>query len=169
MTRPDAILAGIAREHFLPTLQTHCSDSTDFHDLAVWQIDAALKAAFAAGAKFAGENAQAQRTSRHLSDPATSTTPLVVAKGMALVPDKMYLRLYHGRTNPDQEMDDWGFAGPTFGPLACYVHTYCSTFRIHGEGNSIEIWLDRHDDMIRWDGCFYGDMEIFIAGDRDKA
>ena len=30
----------------------------------------------------------------------------------------MYLRLYHGRVDPDQEMDDWGFDGPTFGPLS---------------------------------------------------
>ena len=25
------------------------------------------------------------------------------------------------------------------------------------------------DDMILWDGCFYGDMEVFIAGTDDKA
>ena len=92
----------------------------------------------------------------------------MVAKGTALLPGKMYLRLYHGRHAPDQEMDDWGFDGPTFGPLACYIHTYCSTFRIHGNSNSDELWLDRHDDMIRWDGRFYGDMEVFIAGNHDK-
>ena len=96
-------------------------------------------------------------------------TPLLVAKGTVLMPGKMYLRLYHGRANPDQKMDDWGFDGPTFGPLACYVRTYCSTFRIHSECGTVESWLDKHDDMIRWDGCFYGDIEIFIAGPSDKA
>jgi hypothetical protein len=65
-------------------------------------------------------------------------------------------------------MDDWGFNGPTFGPLSCYVHTYCCNFRCHGESDS-EIWLERHDDMIRWGGCFYGDMEVFLAGPTDKA
>ncbi len=61
----------------------------------------------------------------------------------------MFLRLYHGRTDPDQEMDDWGFVGPAFGPLSCYVHTYCCTFRIHGECGGTEVWLEKHDDMIR--------------------
>jgi hypothetical protein len=96
-------------------------------------------------------------------------TPLLVAKGTVLMPGKMYMRLYHGRTDPDEQMDDWGFVGPTFGPLACYVHTYCSTFRIHAECSFDELWLDKFDGMIRWNGCFYGDMEIFIAKAADKA
>lgn len=96
-------------------------------------------------------------------------SPLVLPSGTPLKPGKLYLRLYHGRSDPNQEMDDWGFNGPTFGPLSCYVHTYCCTFRIHGEFNDSEIWLQAHDDMIRWDGCFYGDMEVFIASPNDRA
>jgi hypothetical protein len=42
-------------------------------------------------------------------------------------------------------------------------------FRIHGDGDTSEVWLEKHDDMIRWNGCFYGDMEVFIAGTNDKA
>ena len=99
----------------------------------------------------------------------TLQTPLLVARGMALMPGKMYLRLYHGRKDPDQHMDDWGFAGPTFGPLSCYVHTYCCTFRVIGEDNISEVWLETHDDMVRWDGCFYGDMEVFLASDEVRA
>jgi hypothetical protein len=96
-------------------------------------------------------------------------TPLLVARATPLAPGKLYLRLYHGRTHPDQEMDDWGCDGPTFGPLSCYAHTYCSTFRIHAESGHHEIWLERHDDMIRWDGCYYGDLEVFMAKAGDKA
>lgn len=96
-------------------------------------------------------------------------SPLLTLKGTPLVPGKMYLRLYHGRTDPAREMDDWGFNGPTFGPLSCYVHTYCCTFRIHGEWNTSEVWLEKYDDMIRWNGSFYGDMEVFIARDGDRA
>ncbi|HWG42670.1 MAG TPA: hypothetical protein VN688_07780 [Gemmataceae bacterium] len=99
----------------------------------------------------------------------TLQTPLLIAKGTLLVPGKMYLRLYHGRTDPHQQMDDWGFVGPTFGPLGCYMHTYCRTFRIHGEERTGEVWLETHDDMIRWDGCFYGDLEVFLAGENDRA
>ncbi|HEY7330698.1 MAG TPA: hypothetical protein VH592_23865 [Gemmataceae bacterium] len=99
----------------------------------------------------------------------TLRTPLLVAKGTPLLPGRMYLRLFHGRTDPAQQMDDWGFVGPTFGPLACYVHTYCCTFRIFAEDQSHEIWLDKHDDIIRWNGCFYGDMEVFIASAHERA
>jgi hypothetical protein len=61
MKRPAPILAAIARKHLLiPTLKTRRSDSLDFHDVAVWQVEAALKAAFAAGSCSARKNAQAE-------------------------------------------------------------------------------------------------------------
>ena len=37
------------------------------------------------------------------------------------------------------------------------------------DSDTNEIWLEKHDDMIEWDGCFYGDMEVFIAGDNHRA
>ena len=47
-------LQQIAQKHLgLETLQTQKSDRLDFHDLAVWSIEAALKAAFEAGQKAA--------------------------------------------------------------------------------------------------------------------
>jgi len=49
------------------------------------------------------------------------------------------------------------------------VHTYCCTFRIIGEDQTPEVWLDTRDDMIRWDNCYYGDMEVFIAGFNERA
>ena len=166
----DQLLTGIASKHLgIATLKTRNSDARDFHDVAVWQIEAALKAAFDAGSLSPSKNAESQDTTPKDLVPAPLPTPLFVPKGTPLMPGKMYLRLYHGRTDPAQEMDDWGFVGPTFGPLTCYVHTYCCTFRIHGECNTSEVWLDKHDDMILWDGCFYGDMELFIASDDDRA
>ena len=46
----DKVLEDIAKEHLrVPTLETRKSDSLDFHDLAVWQLRAALDAAFQAG------------------------------------------------------------------------------------------------------------------------
>ena len=50
----DQLLTGIARNHLgIPTLNPRKSDALDFHDLAVWQVQTALKAAFEAGAKAA--------------------------------------------------------------------------------------------------------------------
>jgi hypothetical protein len=51
-----------------------------------------------------------------MNSNTTLQTPLLVAKDEPLVPGKLYLRLYHGRTDPEQQMEDWGFTGPTFGP-----------------------------------------------------
>src|SRR5580765_4047590 len=49
-TRPDQQFQSIAKEHLgITTLDTRNSDSLDFHDLAVWQIKAALNAAYNAG------------------------------------------------------------------------------------------------------------------------
>ena len=58
MKRPDPILAAIAREHLnITTLATRRSDSLDFHNVAVWQVEAALKAAFDAGVRSTDKNA----------------------------------------------------------------------------------------------------------------
>jgi len=49
-TGRDATLLGIARETLhLETLDTRRSDGLDFSDQAVWQIKAALEAAYEAG------------------------------------------------------------------------------------------------------------------------
>jgi len=46
----DATIRNIARDLLgLETLDTRRRDCLDFHDLAVWQIKAALEAAFEAG------------------------------------------------------------------------------------------------------------------------
>lgn len=80
---------------------------------------------------------------------------------------KLYLRLYHGRKDADQEMDGWGFNGPTFGPLAAVVMTYLTTIRIHGVNPADELWLETTRDMVRWGEDYYGDFEIFVAGADD--
>lgn len=50
MNNQTNILEHIARHHLgVETLQTRKSDRLDFHDVAVWSIEAALQAAFEAG------------------------------------------------------------------------------------------------------------------------
>jgi hypothetical protein len=100
---------------------------------------------------------------------ATLASTLIVSPGTALVPGKMYLRLFHGRTSPQQEMNGWGFAGPVFGPLSHYAMTYCGHLRIHAETGQEEVWLVAADDLIQWDGCFYGDLAVFVAGTNEEA
>lgn len=50
MKQLDQLFADIAREHLgIPTLATRLGDALDFHDVAVWSVLAALKAAYEAG------------------------------------------------------------------------------------------------------------------------
>lgn len=73
----------------------------------------------------------------------------------------VYLELFHGRNNPNQNLDDWGEEGPVFGPLN-WVHT---TYRYHiklgvpGHEGMAELFL--FDDMIYYNGVYYGDWSIF--------
>lgn len=46
----DSAIAEVAKEHLdLDSLEAQNSDSADFHNLAVWQIKAALEAAYLQG------------------------------------------------------------------------------------------------------------------------
>lgn len=50
MTRIDTLLTQIAQQHLdIETLETRRSDRFDFHEVAVWNLKAALEAAYHAG------------------------------------------------------------------------------------------------------------------------
>jgi hypothetical protein len=54
ITAPSSLLEQIALKHlFVQTLQTQNRDCLDFHDVSVWAIESALKAAFEAGVQAA--------------------------------------------------------------------------------------------------------------------
>ena len=56
MNRSRPILTSIAREHLgIATLETRRSDGLEFHGVAVWQVEAALQAAFDAGRNTASQ------------------------------------------------------------------------------------------------------------------
>jgi hypothetical protein len=72
----------------------------------------------------------------------------------------VYIRLFHGRTDPGKDMDDWGLDGPVFGPFE-FVHT---TYSLHvkcgkTDGNCFE--LHCFEDMLYYDGVYYGDWSVF--------
>lgn len=57
-TKRDTVIETIARVHLgIETLDSRGRDALDFHDVSVWQIKAALEAAYLAGAKYADERA----------------------------------------------------------------------------------------------------------------
>lgn len=79
----------------------------------------------------------------------------------------VYIQLFHGRKDPDATMDDWGETGPTLGPLTYVQMTYFQTIRL-GLPNGDDGWLTKVDDLVYYDGMYYGDIDIVSSkNDRD--
>lgn len=67
-----------------------------------------------------------------------------------------YLKLFHGRKEPKQDMEDWGEQGPVFGPFPFFHTTYGSEIKF-GEG----LYLKIVGDCVYYDGWYYGDWSVF--------
>ncbi len=78
------------------------------------------------------------------------------------LPTGTYLALFHGRNDPKQDMEGWGFDGPVIGPINWAHTTY---------GDEIKIALkDEHDASLHitviegcasFEGKYYGDWTVF--------
>lgn len=90
------------------------------------------------------------------------------------LPSGLYLALFHGRTDPSEDMEDWGFDGPMIGPLK-FVHTTYGNeikFEFDSEDTArrctgmadVSGWLTKtSDDLLSSDGglSYYGDWTVF--------
>jgi len=94
-------------------------------------------------------------------------------KGITPKETGMYLKLFHGREDPDEALEDWGFDGPTVGPLVWAHTTYKSHFRVRlvhpmdWEAMGFPTYdeepdFEFHDDMIKFGGYYYGDWSLFF-------
>lgn len=96
-------------------------------------------------------------------------------EAMKAMPEGLYLGLFHGRDNPDETLEDWGFDGPIIGPLE-YVHTTYSTHIKLGfvEEERCKLYVDAGivndhgftdlmivEDMVQCQGKYYGDWTVF--------
>jgi hypothetical protein len=70
----------------------------------------------------------------------------------------VYLHLYHGRKDPNQDLDDWGEEGPCIGPLDSWHATYMLNIRAYS--GSVELFFPTHDDMIAFGGMYYGEVSL---------
>ena len=75
----------------------------------------------------------------------------------------VYIELFHGRRDPDQDMDDWGDRGPILGPFRWVHTTYAGTIHLGNQdvpGDAIgDLRVD--GDMVYYDGAWYGDWSVF--------
>ena len=73
----------------------------------------------------------------------------------------VYLKLFHGRNTPTEELDDWGFDGPVLGPLAHVHTTYGSDIKLGDvEGELIGV-LHTVNDLVYYNKAYYGDWSVF--------
>lgn len=70
-----------------------------------------------------------------------------------------YLKLYHGRKDPAEQMDDWGEDGPYIGPFSAVTWTY-NDLKLHTPDDFEHLSNKINDDMIHHNGVWYGDFEL---------
>lgn len=105
-------------------------------------------------------------------DP-TDLTPQRLQYGERPSQAGMYLGLFHGRRSRQEDMDDWGFAGPVLGPLSYCHTTYMAYVRLRflrGQDaraccntSHLEVDLAVVEDMIHFEGAYYGDWTVFFV------
>jgi len=80
----------------------------------------------------------------------------------------LYLRLFHGRIDPSQDMDGWGTDGPVFGPYE-FAHTTYETYLKLGrsDGGCDELYITQ-PDMVFYAGVYYGDWTVFTDETLEK-
>ena len=89
----------------------------------------------------------------------------------------LYLGLFHGRHYPNQPMNDWGFDGPTIGPLRWCHTTYAFDIKIEFEDKadaceyfgfaSEQIELPVDADLLVFDGKYFGDWTVYYVKPED--
>lgn len=68
----------------------------------------------------------------------------------------IYIELFHGRTDPEKCMDDWGTEGPILGPFGfCHITYFSGDLKIGDD-----MTLSGYKDMVYYDRVFYGDFSI---------
>lgn len=75
-------------------------------------------------------------------------------------PAGVYIELLHGRRNPKEQLDDWGFDGGFIGPIDWYHTTYVGMVRIGTPETPDGFELDLSTGMLEFDGYYYGDWTV---------
>lgn len=111
-----------------------------------------------------------QSTSDIETEPGHSALPQYGSK-----PKKpgLYLGLFHGRREPREQMNGWGFDGPAIGPLKWCHTTYAFDIKIEFENaadavayfgiaqDQFEVSVDA--DLLVYDGMYYGDWTVYYV------
>lgn len=91
----------------------------------------------------------------------------------------LYLGLFHGRHQKNEQMNSWGFDGPAIGPLKWCHTTYAADIKIEFEraADAVEYFgiedeqfeMTIEGDMLVFGGMYYGDWTVYYVGPGDCA
>jgi len=80
----------------------------------------------------------------------------------------LYIRLFHGRTDPAQQMDDWGTDGPVFGPYLFAHTTYNGCIKLGKPDGGCDELDIASTDLLSYGGVYYGDWSVFGEAERKE-
>ena len=72
----------------------------------------------------------------------------------------IYINLFHGRADPNQDLNDWGPVGPIFGPYEGIQSNACDIWLRDSDNPELHC-LRYYEDMVYYDNVYYGDYFIF--------
>lgn len=71
----------------------------------------------------------------------------------------VYLHLFHGRSEPDQSLDDWGEDGPILGPFEFAHVTYGEEINLSDDGDGLKLV----GGLVYYGDVYYGDFSVVSA------
>jgi len=76
-----------------------------------------------------------------------------------------YLKLFHGQSDPGQQLDGWGVDGPIFGPFPYFHVTYGMEIKFDEVACHV---LCMVGGFVFYGGMYYGDWSIFDGPPADS-
>lgn len=72
----------------------------------------------------------------------------------------MFIHLFHGRKDPEEDLDDWGEDGPVLGPFCNVQTTYAFHVKAYSVPDFKQVSLYWTGGLVYYDGMWYGDLEV---------
>lgn len=90
------------------------------------------------------------------------TYPTYNTVAVEALPTGTYLALFHGRNDPKQDIEDWGFDGPVIGPVNWVHTTYGGEIKVALKDEAdASIHITVVEGCISFEGKYYGDWTVF--------
>jgi hypothetical protein len=79
----------------------------------------------------------------------------------------IYIQLFEGQENEDDELSEGGQNGPVFGPLQFVEVANGRLIKLGTEGDHYELTITLNG-FVYYDGLYYGDFSVFFEHQNDS-